>query len=1111
MLLFGDLGFSSLVLVISFVIPLIGFFIRRQWNLSIARQVEIKRLMILASEEAARAELEASFGYGTDSVLQNYHQCAVCYSPTTTRCSRCKAVRYCSTQCQVIHWRQGHKEECYPAAIATHQNHDEGGDSGQKVIEQHQNEDIFETKEKPHAKPTGISSTEYALHTSTSEPAFSSPKSCSAVLHEKVDDVKVEFQADGEGVNSASESSTASFSGFSASVSGSESSDDVSLCESISSNEPYKIDTSSSVDDSKLDTFWTASGVNNVDQTNLSSPKFSKLVDSVDKVSKLNSLRQMKLDQGGEIQCRAASSSGSSISDMPEGSIYYVPTLSSGFWGRTLESVASTNEAFQSNPKEDGISALPDTGSSLHFSFNFFGNASSSHPQGSKVKASKLDNAPQSALGNTQLSDGVTLPENIGLDALNVNSSPSSNSECANHVECEFGEVSHAPKPREAIKTDVPLVSNLSSSCFEKSNSKAISNGPSTSHPLRSSDVYSSSAGVQLVSSAKSGKIDVVHANAATLPKVSSCSTNSTNGLKTSMWKVVDQFRGSKLPKHYPLGVGNEVAGKYNDKVLFPYESFVKLYSANKLDLQPCGLVNCGNSCYANAVLQCLTFTPPLTAYFLQGVHSKACSKKEGCFTCDFENLISKAKEGRSPLSPKGILSQLQNICGQLAEGKEEDAHEFLRYVIDVMQSDCLKEAGVHSSGCLEEETTLVGLTFGGYLRSKIQCMKCQGKSERYERMMDLTVEIEGDIGTLEEALHRFTRTEILDGENKYQCSRCKTYEKGKKKLTISEAPNVLTIALKRFQSGKFGKLNKAIQFPEILNLAPYMSGTSDNSPIYRLYGVVVHLDVMNAAFSGHYICYVKNVQNKWFKIDDSKVTSSELGSVLSKGAYMLLYARCSPRAPRSIRSRNKAVPLRVNSKNYRKSSSSIHSSVENIGPSSIHLDTPGSIESFYSKYSRLQRIFEEDSASDNSSLFGSNSDDGSCCTDSTRDSICDDLLDPVFGDSIRGWKNPWRSSDSDASSSSSSSPLYSSLSPLADSAKENNNVHLDGRYNGSRRQTDAGGKVTTPFPHSDTSKLCRNVGSNSSSYRETEPERLGGVKPLNDVSFSKSRLKTTD
>jgi len=50
--------------------------------------------------------------------------------------------------------------------------------------------------------------------------------------------------------------------------------------------------------------------------------------------------------------------------------------------------------------------------------------------------------------------------------------------------------------------------------------------------------------------------------------------------------------------------------------------------------------------------------------------------------------------------------------------------------------------------------------------------MKCCHKSEKYERMMDLTVEIEGDIRTLEQALKRFTASEILQGENKYYCSR---------------------------------------------------------------------------------------------------------------------------------------------------------------------------------------------------------------------------------------------------------------------------------------------------------------------------------------------------
>ncbi|XVF64882.1 hypothetical protein PTKIN_Ptkin09bG0202500 [Pterospermum kingtungense] len=1017
MLLAGDLGFSSLVLVVCLVVPLIGFFFRRKWQLSVARQAEIKRLLILASEEAARAELEASVGYGAVSVSCNYHQCAVCYCPTTTRCARCKAVRYCSAKCQIIHWRQGHKEECYPPATATHQNHNEGNGSGQKVIEQDQYGDRYEIDAK-HAKPTATSST---------EPALSGSTSSAEVLHVK-GDVKVEFHGDGEEIISASESSSSSFSGFS-SAAGSESSDDVSVCESISSSEPDKLDGSSSAD-ATLEALWTSSGVDNVDQTNPSSPKFVRLVDSVDKFSKLNKLNQTKSHQSGESQCRATSSSGLGISDTCKGSIAEDCTLSSGFWGRALESVPCTNDAdnesFNSNPKEGGKSASLDSRSSLHFSFNLSGNASSSHPQGSKVKTAEFDDASKGVLRHTKPSDGVTLSEKVGLDALKVSNSQSSNSKWANHADCVTSNISQVPKPREAINTDPSLVGSLPSSCSQKSGPITAINEPgSASHPLKSSNAYSSSAKEHAVPSTKSGKIDSGRANAATLPQVSSCSSNGRHGLKTSMWKVVDQLRGSKLPKHYPFGVSNEVAGKYNDKGLFPYESFVKLYGWNKVELQPCGLVNCGNSCYANAVLQCLTFTPPLTAYFLQGHHSKACAKKEWCFTCEFENLILKAKDGKSPLSPMGILSQLQNIGSQLANGKEEDAHEFLRYAIDAMQSDCLREAGVDLSGCSDEDTTLIGLTFGGYLRSKIKCMKCQGKSERHERMMDLTVEIEGDIGTLEEALRRFTGTEILDGENKYQCCRCKSYEKAKKKLTILEAPNVLTIALKRFQSGKFGKLNKAIRFPEILNLAPYMDGTSDKSPIYRLYGVVVHLDIMNAAFSGHYVCYVKNAQNKWFKIDDNTVTSTELERVLTKGAYMLLYARCSPRAPRLLKSRNKAIPSRVNSKNQLKTSSLTHSSGDESYPSSISPDSFGNIESFYSKYNRLQRILEEDLSSD-SSLFSSNSDEGSCCTDSTRDSTCaDDLLDSIFGDSMRAWNSPWRSSDSDASSSSSS-PFYS-------------------------------------------------------------------------------------
>ncbi|KAG7590583.1 Zinc finger MYND-type [Arabidopsis suecica] len=49
------------------------------------------------------------------SKSKELHVCARCLSPAKTRCSRCKSIRYCSGDCQIIHWRLSHKDECVPA------------------------------------------------------------------------------------------------------------------------------------------------------------------------------------------------------------------------------------------------------------------------------------------------------------------------------------------------------------------------------------------------------------------------------------------------------------------------------------------------------------------------------------------------------------------------------------------------------------------------------------------------------------------------------------------------------------------------------------------------------------------------------------------------------------------------------------------------------------------------------------------------------------------------------------------------------------------------------------------------------------------------------------
>lgn len=991
MLVPGDLGFRVAALFLFVIFPAISLLLRRKWRIALARSEEINRLLVLASEEAARAELEASIGYSTTSasVVPSQRICAVCYTPTQNRCARCKSVNYCSGKCQIIHWRQGHKDECRPT-FASFEN-DEAINFVGNAVKQPSVDDYIVSIENDGIK--------CAKQVDTSQkPGFTNHVPSPSELSTKDNNDAAEHSLHGEKLDSVPKIHGIP---ISSGVHESVSADGLCVDVSISDDDSlHDLNSDSSDSCCTFDNLETGVSNRNVEEAKSLGEESYTRVESDGNIFASGSPKEEALDETTGL-------SGLSISHADKKSVE-TSVLTSGFWDGYLDCSRIRNHASSSNVNPNfgrsGDSKFPDPKFSMQFSFNLSDNCSSElHSQ--TLEAS-LDPHPGS-LRASKLVVEPTLPDKESTDATGRRSS----------TILTAGRTETRVKENTLKNNGLPFRSLEGASLLDKDTKGTSLSLVSEKAGLSPKIPNGRSSSVTRENTASAVKSEKAGGNGAMAPQVTSSTSGAAVGLKTSVIKVVEQLRAPRLSKQ---GVGRNYK-----KGIFPYELFVKLYHWNKLELRPCGLINCGNSCYANAVLQCLAFTPPLTAYLLQGLHSKACVKKEWCFTCEFERLILKGKERGSPLSPIGILSQIEKIGSHLSNGREEDAHEFLRYAIDTMQSICLREARTSTPSSLEEETTLMGLTFGGYLRSKIKCTRCHGKSERQERMMDLTVEIEGDIETLEDALRQFTGTESLDGENKYHCGRCKSYEKAKKKLSILEAPNVLTIALKRFQSGKFGKLNKSIRFPEILNLAPYMRGSSDKSPIYRLYGVVVHLDIMNAAFSGHYVCYVRNAQNKWYKIDDSMVKAVELERVLNKGAYMLFYSRCSPRAPRSIRSSMISGDLSNKMKNPEvdpgwtngRNTSSRHTDTS-VDANHIHDDLANLGYVHRDETRRVPHILEADSSSDSSSLF-SHSDEVSSCTDSTRESIsADDISDYIFG-----YNSMWRhSSDSDTSSSSSSS-----------------------------------------------------------------------------------------
>jgi ubiquitin C-terminal hydrolase len=229
---------------------------------------------------------------------------------------------------------------------------------------------------------------------------------------------------------------------------------------------------------------------------------------------------------------------------------------------------------------------------------------------------------------------------------------------------------------------------------------------------------------------------------------------------------------------------------------------------------------------------------------------------------------------------PRFVTKNFKLFAPRLNMNRQQDAHEFLRLVVDALQSAERSKSG-----------TVVERIWGGKLRSRVQCSHCHGTSDTFEPLLDLSLELKG--GSLDTALRHFCKTERLAGANAYRCERCKSLQAATKRLTIDEPPNALVVHLKRFQfSLRSGmKLNQMVEYGETLDLAPYIS-TPSAACRYRLTGVVVHSG--SSMGSGHYYAFVRSGAGTWHQIDDSMVQTTSLQKALSQQSIHFIFCQTS-------------------------------------------------------------------------------------------------------------------------------------------------------------------------------------------------------------------------
>lgn len=331
------------------------------------------------------------------------------------------------------------------------------------------------------------------------------------------------------------------------------------------------------------------------------------------------------------------------------------------------------------------------------------------------------------------------------------------------------------------------------------------------------------------------------------------------------------------------------------------------------------GLVNLGNTCYFNAVLQCLAHVPSLMQYLLgEGfVQDKLCfvnqNPLEMAFLSEFQNLVAAVTQSTArSIRPAELFKLLTLFHDQFNGGVQADAQECLTTILQILHNalklnvkiTIVNGAGTSASfdqlrkGFKQYQSHLshdgysaIDEMFGSQFESRLTCAACGHSWSSFDPYSLVPVEIAPKALTLYDCLDQFMAAEVLDD---VQCDRCACKRQCTKQFKLWTLPKVMIIQLKRFDH-LMRKVTHFVQAPKVLNLSQYVSHPKVHNVVnvdpsalqlFALKGIVCHAGQLHG---GHYIAKCA-VHTEWLEFNDESVTRISEDTLQSANNYILFY-----------------------------------------------------------------------------------------------------------------------------------------------------------------------------------------------------------------------------